>query len=342
MRRSYIFFALLIFLIPLFHTTIVSGAYTCITLTEDMQKGYKEASTTKEVTKLRAFLKEDKDFATNTIDPVGVFGENTRKAVIVFQKKNKISPTGNIGRTTRAKIKELSCSTSSPSTMKSGPGSSLSATTTKPSVTTTVVSQEVAKLPVVTDVPTIYVKTFLASDVTASSSVLNGVGGVDGEKHWFQWGKTMEMKEVTPQIATGTTYSQKITGLSPNTIYYFRAASSVASSSERKAEVAYGEMRNFTTPSAPAVAAPTPTVSISSKGTAINSTGSTRITWTSTNTNVCEFTGGEDGGTWTSLRALSGEYLTMPITRSTTFYISCRNIAGYTVTSSVSVAKITN
>lgn len=76
-----------------------------------MQKGYKEASTTKEVTKLRVFLKEDRDFATNTIDPVGTFGENTRKAVIVFQKKNKISPTGNVGKLTRAKIKELSCST---------------------------------------------------------------------------------------------------------------------------------------------------------------------------------------------------------------------------------------
>ena len=192
--------------------------------------------------------------------------------------------------------------------------------------------------------PTIYVKTFLATDVTSESAILKGSGGVDGEKHWFEWGTTMEMKSTTTQTNTPTSYSYTLTGLAPNTSYYFRAVTSVASSTDRKAETAYGEMRYFTTP-AKAVATAvkvSPTVSITTTGVAVNAGGSAKVTWTSTNTNTCTFTQGENGGTWTQQNSLSGQYMTLPMTSSAVFSISCKDIDGYVVTSSVTVPKIVN
>lgn len=341
MRKNII---ILLFITSSFSFTFSqASASTCVTLTKPLSKG----SENSEVLTLQQFLS---DGGYLIVKPNGYFGENTKKAVVSFQKAQKILGTGAVGQVTRAKIKEVSCPVVTSQVVNKIP-STTTVTSTKEETRKVVVVKEAQVMTPVKETPavitaqeiaTIYVKTFLAVDITSDSAVLKQTGGVDGEKHWFEWGNTAEMKNVTPQSIASTTYSYKITGLLPATPYYFRAVTSVASSTERKAETAYGDTRYFTTPAVEVTAQALPAVSISSTGAAVNSTGSTKIVWTSTDTNLCSFTDGEEGGDWTNQRSLSGQYITRPITKSTVFNISCRNNNGYTVTGTVTVLSITN
>lgn len=323
--------------------TNISSNYTCANLTKNLQFGSKDARNSNDVYKLRNFLKEDRDFVTNKIDALGYFGPNTKAAVINFQKKYAITGTGVVGQLTRAKIKEISCA-SVPIVVDK----KISTNTSIAKVTETVVPNTVketsviTEVPVVKEAPTIFVKTLLASDITSSSATLNGNGGIDGEKHWFEWGKGEKLGSVTTQVVAPIIYSAKITGLVPLTTYYFRAVTSVATTSERKAETAYGTIRYFTTPPTPSVSVIIPTISISSPQTAVNSVGGTKVIWTSTNSSTCHFTGGEDGGSWTTQTSLSGVYVTKPMTKEATFGIYCTSSTGNTVTSSIVVSKVVN
>lgn len=319
-----IIFILLSFVLVTSH----ASALTCTTLTKSLSKG----SENNEVLALQNFLAESGHL---TVKPNGYFGENTRKALVAFQKKHSISGTGTAGPLTSTKIKAISCASTSQS-----PEKKIIETVTQKQPEQVVV-KETPQVPQA-HIPTIYVKTLFPSDVTSSEAILKGSGGIDGEKHWFEWGLAMGTTTQTPQVAASTTFSHKITGLSPGTGYYFRALTSVATSTERKGEVAYGEMRYFTTPGAAVTAPPKPTVTISSTGAAVNTSGSAKITWTSTNASICSFTEGESGGDWTRQTAVSGEYITRPMTTSATFGINCKNNAGYTVTASVAVSKIVN
>ena len=322
-----------------------ASTFTCITLTKPLSKG----SENSEVLKLQQFLTEG---GYLPVKPNGYFGENTKKAVSAFQKKQKINVTGAAGSLTRAKINEISCTVGTTSPDVKNATSTIITNEEKKVVTMTkntpvaTTTQETLKETLVAtavkEIPTIYVKTFLAVDITSDTAVLKQSGGVDGGKHWFEWGNTMEMKNVTLETVAPTTYSYKLTGLAPATAYYFRAVTSVASSTERKAETAYGDTRYFTTPVVEAAAKAIPTVAISSTGVAVNAEGSAKVTWTSTGTSICNFTDGEAGGDWTNQRPLSGQYITRPITAPTTFSISCRNNTGYTVTGSVIVPKTVN
>ncbi len=320
-----------------------ASAASCTSLTKFLSRG----SENNEVLSLQQFLYEGSYLL---VKPNGYFGENTKKAVIAFQKNKNISTTGAVGPLTRAKINELSCNNAT--NQKEGSPSNSAAVPTPEKEKNIVVDQDqkvvtpVYVTPPVTTpvtVPTIYVKTFLATDVTSETATLKGSGGVEGEKHWFQWGNTMDMKNETPQIATSINYSHALTGLTPNTAYYFRAVTSIASSSDRKAETAYGEMRYFTTPAKVATAATkvAPTVTITSTGVAVNAEGSAKVTWTSSGVTTCSFTQGEAGGSWTQQSSLSGQYITRPMTTSAVFGINCKEIGGYTVTGSVTVPKIT-
>jgi peptidoglycan hydrolase-like protein with peptidoglycan-binding domain len=308
------------------------SALTCTTVTKPLSKG----SENREVLALQQFLAES---GYLLVKPNGYFGENTRKSLIAFQRKQKLAGTGAVGPLTRGKIQEISCSTASSTPAKKITKESVA---TKSEVKVPVVVKETPEVIVAKEVPTIYVKTLIPADIKPNSATLMGSGGINGEKHWFEWGKTTEMTNVTPQTVASTSFSYKITGLLPSTTYYFRAITSVASSTERKGEIAYGDSRYFVTPPAEVSASPLPTVSITSTGSAVNADGSARVKWTSSNVNVCSFTGGEEGGGWTTMGSLSGEYITRPMTKAATFSISCKNNANYTVTGSVSVPKIVN
>ncbi len=310
--------------------TSSASALTCTTLTRALFKG----SENKEVLALQEFLAEG---GYLTVKPNGYFGENSRKAVIAFQSKENISVTGTVGPITRAKIKAVSCVSMSASQDKKVP---TDIAVTKKEEKVIVAIKDIPVVIVTQDIPTIYVQTLFPSAITSSEATLKGSGGIDGEKHWFEWGLAMGTTTLTPQTAASTTFSYKITGLSPGIMYYYRAVTSVATSSVRKGETAYGDMRFFTTPRSAVVATALPTVTVSSTGISINNTGSARITWASTNASICNFFGGESGGDWTRQTALSGEYITRPITSATTFSMNCKNTVEYTVTSSVTVSKI--
>ncbi len=308
-------------------------------LTKDLSRG----SESNEVLSLQQFLTDN---GYLMVKPNGYFGQNTRNAVIAFQSQQKLSRSGLVGPLTRQKIKEVSCGTSSLSSSKKATTSDtvaggITTSVTKKDVSVVGTTQETNSTSPLQQTPTISVKTFLAESITKDGATLKGKGGIDGERHWFQWGKSMDMTEATPQTIASTTYSYKLTGLTPNTSYYFRAVTSIASSTTRKEEVAYGDMRYFTTPPAEVAATVLPTVTISSSGVAVDSNGSAKVVWSSTNANTCSFTQGESGGTWTSQTSLSGQYVTLPMTQAATFIIHCKNLSGYTVTGSVTVPKIT-
>lgn len=318
--------------------------YTCTNLTRVLQLGSKDTKNSNEVYKLRNFLKEDGDFVSNKIDTLGYFGSNTKAAVINFQKKHKIIRTGVVGQITRAKIKEISCVSTPLVVNKKISTNTAIAKATETAVTNIAKETPVIKeVQVVKETQTIFVKTLLASDITSNSASLNGSGGIDGQKHWFEWGRGENLGNVTSQVISSTTYSAKITGLTSGTTYYFRAVTSLATTTERKGETAYGSVRYFTTPAVSTASTPiVPTVSISSTQTAIDPSGAIKITWTSANTNICRFTGGEDGGSWTSQTSLSGFYITKPMTKEATFGIYCTSSTGNTVTGSVKVSKTIN
>ena len=316
------------------------SALTCTSLVRSLSKG----SENSEVLTLQQFLA---DGGYLVVKPNGYFGENTKKAVIAFQRKQKISGTGFVGPITRGKIQEISCSIATSSTSsveKKIPSESTVADNQKNATSTTaaVVVKDIPVAAAVQEIPTIYIKTLIPKDITPNEATLLGSGGIDGEKHWFEWGKTMEMSNVTPQTAASTSYSYKIKGLLPGTAYSFRAVTSVATSTERKGEVAYGDTRYFTTPPATVAATPVPTVSISSTGVAVAADGSARVKWVSANVSTCSFLDGEEGGNWTRQGSLSGEYITKPMTKSATFRIICKNNVQYTVTGSITVPKIVN
>lgn len=328
---------LLVYIFFIFTTSPVS-AITCTNLTKTLSK-YSENS---EVLMLQQFLF---DGGYLIVKPNGYFGENTKKAVVTFQKNQKITGTGTVGPLTRVKIKEMSCIATSSSVEKKIPSESVNLNKeekvlTKVKDIPVATSTQVTPVVITKEIPTIYVKTRIPTEITSTSATLSGNGGIDGEKHWFEWGKTVEMGNITPQTIASTSYSYKITGLSPNTAYVFRAVTSVATSTERKGETAYGDIFYFTTPPSTTVAPPAPTVTIASTGIAVNSSGSAKVVWASTNAVTCFFTGGGDDSEWTKQRSLSGTYITKPITKVTVFGIGCASNSNYTVTSSVTVPKI--
>jgi chitodextrinase len=82
----------------------------CTTITHNLVLGSRDKNTGGDVTELQVYLAQ-----TNYLDadPTGYFGKLTKKAVQAFQSANNISPIGNVGPVTRAKVKELSCGSSS-------------------------------------------------------------------------------------------------------------------------------------------------------------------------------------------------------------------------------------
>ncbi len=86
----------------------------CATLTHNLVLGSRDAMTGGDVSTLQIYLLQANYLDS---DPTGFFGKLTKKAVQDFQKANSISPIGNVGPITRAKIKSLSCGDTTTSTV---------------------------------------------------------------------------------------------------------------------------------------------------------------------------------------------------------------------------------
>jgi len=93
------------------------------------------------------------------------------------------------------------------------------------------------------------VNTNSASNITQNSATLNGSVNGNGlsTSAWFEWGTTTSLGNSTAQNAYGTgsaSYSATISGLSPNTLYYYRAAA------QNSQGIVQGNIVSFTTSSA--------------------------------------------------------------------------------------------
>ncbi|MDI6883169.1 MAG: PKD domain-containing protein [Patescibacteria group bacterium] len=91
------------------------------------------------------------------------------------------------------------------------------------------------------------VETYSATNVQENQATLRGylreLGGANFANLWFQWGRTTSYGyETSKQAKTSTgSFNYTIYGLSPNTLYHFRAVG------ERDGQIAYGQDRTFST-----------------------------------------------------------------------------------------------
>ncbi|MBI1957097.1 MAG: hypothetical protein HYS44_01400 [Candidatus Niyogibacteria bacterium] len=101
------------------------------------------------------------------------------------------------------------------------------------------------------------VTTLSASVVSQTSAGLNGTVYPSGSAAtaWFEWGASQALGNSTAAVsisntATYSSYSQTLSALSPNTVYYYRAVA------QNTYGIAYGQVISFTTHSSAASAPP--------------------------------------------------------------------------------------
>jgi len=110
----------------------------------------------------------------------------------------------------------------------------------------------------------IEVSTSSASDITSGSAVLRGylssMGPYDSVTIWFQWGSSTGYGNTTVQqtVYAPGPFSMQISGLSPNNMYYFRAA---AKPDLVGVSAVYGNAQSFSTPGAASLTVSTGSVS---------------------------------------------------------------------------------
>jgi uncharacterized repeat protein (TIGR01451 family) len=177
------------------------------------------------------------------------------------------------------------------------------------------------------------VTTRSATNVSTMDATLNG--RVDGNgrstRAWFEYGTTMNLGYSTSRTSYGsgtTTYKKTISGLTPNTLYYFRA---VAENSE---DTDYGDILTFRTNSGyvPPIINNQPTVVIYADKTVLPYNGSTSIRWSTVNATSCDASGGSLG--WAGTKSIGpGSFYTGSLTSNKTFSITCSNGYGSTMDS---------
>jgi len=110
----------------------------------------------------------------------------------------------------------------------------------------------------------IEVSTSSASDITSGSAVLRGylssIGPYTSVTVWFQWGSSTGYGNNTVQqtVYGPGPFSMQVSGLSPNSMYYFRAA---AKPDVIGVSAVYGVPQSFSTPGAASLAVSTGSVS---------------------------------------------------------------------------------
>lgn len=91
------------------------------------------------------------------------------------------------------------------------------------------------------------VTTRSATDITETSAVLQGYvnpNGTSDTTRWFEWGTSQSLGNTTSRLTQGSSagnFSASISGLAPNTTYYFRAVA------QNVAGTVYGSTMSFTT-----------------------------------------------------------------------------------------------
>ncbi len=171
------------------------------------------------------------------------------------------------------------------------------------------------------------VTTRSATNVGTGSATLNG--RVDGNgssaRAWFEYGANTNFGYLTSRNSYGSrsiNYDKNISGLMPNTTYYFRAVA------ENSRDTVYGNILSFNTGGGPVnIVNIQPTVAISADSTNIAYNSATNIRWFTTNASSCFASGGSAG--WAGVKNIGpGSFYTGLLTSSKTYTITCSNNAG--------------
>jgi uncharacterized repeat protein (TIGR01451 family) len=173
------------------------------------------------------------------------------------------------------------------------------------------------------------VETRNATNVSTTSATLNG--RVDGNGHsvraWFEYGTTYSLGYTTSSSSYGsgsTNFSRSISGLAPNTTYYFRAVA------ENSIDTVYGNILSFRTDGNNIYIPPTnnqPSVVIFADSTNLSYNGATTIRWSSYNATSCVASGGSIG--WAGNKSIGpASFYTGSLSSTRTYTITCTNNFG--------------
>jgi len=167
-----------------------------------------------------------------------------------------------------------------------------------------------------------------ATNISSGSATLNG--RVDGNgssaRAWFEYGTNTNLGYSTSQNSYGsgsTNYNRSISGLIPNTTYYFRAVA------ENSQDTVYGSILSFNTGNifVNNTISNQPTVIISADLMDIAFNGATNIRWFTTDATSCFASGGSVG--WAGAKNTgSGSFFTGALISSRTYIITCSNNVG--------------
>ncbi|MEK7460492.1 MAG: hypothetical protein AAB628_03005 [Patescibacteria group bacterium] len=165
---------------------------------------------------------------------------------------------------------------------------------------------------------------------SCTSATISGTVTPNGNSTtaWFEWGTNQSTvlsgggtRTVSQSFSTNSTFTQVLSGLTPNTNYYYRAMA------QNTAGTATGSILSFSTPSCGGTTGTLPTVTINADQTNIQYNNATYIHWYPSNATSCTTTGGSGG--WTGVgSASSGTFYTGPLTQTTTYGITCANSTG--------------
>ena len=171
------------------------------------------------------------------------------------------------------------------------------------------------------------VSTRNATNVSSYDAVLNG--RVDGNgrttRAWFEYGTSTSLGYSTTRISYGsgtTNYDRSISGLLPNTTYYFRAMAENSEGTDRGSILSFYTSTGYVPP-----VNNQPTVVIYADSTNIAYNGATTVRWSAVNATSCIAYGGSVG--WAGIKSMGpGSFYTGSLTSTRTYTISCSNNVG--------------
>ncbi len=173
------------------------------------------------------------------------------------------------------------------------------------------------------------IMTTAATSVGLTSATLNGSFDAKGTSTdtWFEYGTTTALSQSTTPVTQASTrgaFSETISGLTPNTKYYFRAGGQNINGT------VYGSpILSFTTGTNTACTIN----SFTANPLSVSSGGTATLSW---NTSGCA-SGSIDNGVGTVSPIASGSTLTSPITTSTTYTLTATSSSGSTTTATATV-----
>ncbi len=166
-----------------------------------------------------------------------------------------------------------------------------------------------------------------ATNVDSNSATLNG--RVDGNgistRAWFEYGTSRSLGYSTSRTSYGSgsnSYDKGISGLIPNTTYYFRAVAENSEGTARGSILSFYTSNGYNPPSNNQ-----PTVVIYADSTNVAYNGATSIRWGTVNAASCYASGGSTG--WAGQKSIGpASFYTGSLTGTRTYTITCTNNFG--------------